>query len=298
MWSASSLPLRAWRGYLSLLSRRPLTTKCVTSGAIMLAGDAIQQGIEHRARQQEHEQAAAAAATTVAYAAAAPVPAAPASGCSADGSCPLPPRASRSSAAAAPLPPPSFLSSYDVPRSVRSGLFGALAVGPIFHVWFNRLDRWIPGGGVRAVAGKLVLDQALMAPLFTVFYFATMGVMEGRSREQIWQKIRVATGPTLLANYAIFPAAQAANFAFVPERLRVLVLNAGGLVYNVVLSKYNAQALAEDAVHHQPHASAMALPVATATPLAAAVAAAPAHSGTPAASAAARQEAQRERPQR
>jgi hypothetical protein len=267
MWSSASLGTRAWRGYLNLLQRRPLTTKCVTSGIIMVAGDAIQQAIEHRARQQDQLQewaqqqlqlqhktsAAASAALSVAHTAASPV-------------SPVPATTSSPSASPSFPPPslPSFVSSYDVPRSLRSGLFGALAVGPIFHVWFRRLDIWFPGSAWKPVSKKLALDQLVMAPLFTSFYFVAMGGMEQRSSDEIARKVSQALWPTLLANWAIFPLAQGVNFAFVPERLRVLVLNAGGLVYNVYLSKYNAAALAEEADAHHPHVSAVAVPVATA----------------------------------
>lgn len=92
----------------------------------------------------------------------------------------------------------------------------------------------------RPVATKLLLDQGVMAPVFTSFYFVCMGLMEGCTPSQIRRKLEVGLAPTLVANYAIFPVAQGINFAFVPERLRVLVLNAGGLLYNVYLSKYNA----------------------------------------------------------
>lgn len=183
--------------------------RCVTSGLIMVAGDGIQQGIEYRGRVSDHAAAVAAAA---------------------HGTIAVPPAM------------PSFRDSYDVPRSFRSGLFGALAVGPIFHVWFRALDRLVPGSALKPVAYKMLLDQAVMAPIFTVFYFAAMGVLEGKSPAQIESKIRVATWPTLVANYCIFPVSQFANFYYVPQHLRVLVLNAGGLVYNVYLSKYNAAA--------------------------------------------------------
>ena len=220
-----------WRGYLHLLETRPLTTKCTTSGLIMVAGDAIQQGIEYRTKIKEHEAKYGCANSILSSTATAHS--------EAGRSIPIPP-ASLSLSLSHPTFP-SFRSSYDVPRSIRSGLFGAFAVGPIFHVWFRALDRMIPGSGFAPVMKKMLIDQGFMAPVFTVFYFATMGLMEQKTPAQIRDKIEHATIPTLIANYCIFPFSQAVNFAFVPERLRVLVLNAGGLVYNVYLSRYNAE---------------------------------------------------------
>lgn len=260
-----------WRSYLALLDRRPLPTKCITSGLIMLAGDAIQQAFEHRGRLIDHESATAAAA--IAHAAADAAAAASAANCTENGECALPPRRPRPVAVG---PAPTYLGSYDVARSVRSGVFGALAVGPIFHVWFRSLDRIFPGSTFRPVAKKMLLDQGFMAPVFTVFYFGVMGVMERRPVEEIKHKIAVATGPTLLANYCIFPASQFLNFMFVPPQLRVLVLNAGGLVYNVYLSKYNAAAESlgkekeKQAVQEQQQEEKHTSPIATAAQTAAA----------------------------
>lgn len=234
-----------WRAYLGLLARRPLPTKCITSGLIMAAGDAIQQTIEMRAEAAEQRAAAAAAsAAAAAYveaAASSAAVSAPSAAveCTPDGCCALPPRRPQPVAAAplAPVAPPSF----DVARCTRSGVFGALAVGPVFHVWFRTLDRLFPGSGSRQVLSKLAWDQLAMAPVFTSFYFAGMGAMEGASLSEIQSRWSHGFGPTLAANYMIFPLAQGINFAFVPLHLQVLVLNAGGLAYNVVLSKYNAQ---------------------------------------------------------
>lgn len=102
-----------WRGYLNLLDRRPIFTKCTTSGIIMVAGDTIQQGIEYRTRYQEyqtkHQQQHTLAAES------------------------------------RPIPSlPSFVESYDIPRSIRSGVFGALAVGPVSRR--TRRTRTTPDG--------------------------------------------------------------------------------------------------------------------------------------------------------
>lgn len=38
-----------WQRYLQLLVEKPYTTKTVTATTIMIGGDAISQGIEHKA---------------------------------------------------------------------------------------------------------------------------------------------------------------------------------------------------------------------------------------------------------
>ncbi len=43
-----------------------------------------------------------------------------------------------------------------------------------------------------------------MAPVFTVAFFAMMGVLEGRTTQDITQRIRDLSLPTLLANYSMF----------------------------------------------------------------------------------------------
>jgi hypothetical protein len=46
----------------------------------------------------------------------------------------------------------------DTARLARMAAWGAIFT-PFAHVWYNALDKMIPGSGVAVVAGKVVADQ-------------------------------------------------------------------------------------------------------------------------------------------
>ena len=50
------------------------------------------------------------------------------------------------------------LTSLDVPRLTRMAAWGAIFT-PFAHLWYNKLDKMVPGSGVTVVASKVVLDQ-------------------------------------------------------------------------------------------------------------------------------------------
>lgn len=87
----------------------------------------------------------------------------------------------------------------------------------------------------QAVVAKMVLDQLLTSPIMTMFFFMVMRCCDGRSDDALayaWSKL----GPTLKANYTLWPAALLVNFAFVPCELRVLYCNVVGLAWAAILS--------------------------------------------------------------
>ena len=126
--------------YLRWLAEHPYKTKMVTSGALCFLGDMIQQGIEHRAATKSFQQ-----------------------------------RQQQQQNASQLQKAPSF--ALDWPRATRMGAFGMFFIGPLFHNWFSVLEKLLPGGGARAVLGKLAIDQLCMAPAFTVSFFAIMGAL-------------------------------------------------------------------------------------------------------------------------
>jgi len=130
-----------------------------------------------------------------------------------------------------------FSNYYNPYRSARMGIFGTCFIGPVFHRWFNVLERLVPGSSPRAAFTKMAIDQLGMAPVFTVTFFSAMGAMEGQSPSQIITKVKEATWPALLINWSVWPAAQLINFKVMPIQWRVLWMNTVGLGMNVVLSK-------------------------------------------------------------
>ncbi|KAF8063701.1 SYM1 [Scenedesmus sp. PABB004] len=118
---------------------------------------------------------------------------------------------------------------YDGARMTRLCAYSALIGTPIGHYWFAFLDKCIFPGAPTApgtVLLKTLLDQGLMAPLGIAVFFVAMSLMEGRTPRDAAAAAAAKFRPTLLANYALWPAANLVNFAFVPPPQRILYCNA------------------------------------------------------------------------
>ena len=44
--------------------------------------------------------------------------------------------------------------------------------GPVSHVWYGYLDRWMPLANISTVLKKVLVDQAVGGPVFLAYFFA------------------------------------------------------------------------------------------------------------------------------
>ena len=44
--------------------------------------------------------------------------------------------------------------------------------GPVSHVWYGYLDRWMPLANISTVLKKVLVDQAVAGPVFLAYFFA------------------------------------------------------------------------------------------------------------------------------
>lgn len=72
---------------------------------------------------------------------------------------------------------------------------------------------------------KTLLDQTIMAPAGIGLFFYAMSLLEGSCPADAMIAARERFKPTLMANYALWPAANLINFAFVPPSQRILYVN-------------------------------------------------------------------------
>ena len=113
----------------------------------------------------------------------------------------------------------------DKRRSGNVALTGLL-LGPFCHYWYLYLDRWFPGRTFRIIVKKLIVDQIICSPVVIGSYLAITSWFEGRRGEALKREL-IEKGKTLYkADWAVWPAAQAFNFYFLPTRFRVLYDNA------------------------------------------------------------------------
>ena len=86
------------------------------------------------------------------------------------------------------------------------------------------------------------LSQAIFTPFFLVAFFGVQGALEGRTVQEIRDKI-VGTGPSAWRDgLMLWPAVSTVNFALVPLEYRALVGGVASLGWNTWLSYLNSRA--------------------------------------------------------
>lgn len=127
----------------------------------------------------------------------------------------------------------------DWARAARFAFFGLVLQAPWNHFYYQLLDGQIPPtvepftptNGI-----KVVIDQFIQAPIFTVLIFAFLGALEGKTLEAIQSQLKSDYKETLVANWKLWVPATAINIGFVPPLLRVLYLNGVFFFWSIYLS--------------------------------------------------------------
>ncbi|WVR07909.1 hypothetical protein IAU60_004952 [Kwoniella sp. DSM 27419] len=140
--------------------------------------------------------------------------------------------------------PTSPTPAYDPARTFRFAIYG-MAMGPLIGRWMRVLERSIPvrPGGSQTVqlAKRVFADQAVMAPFGMCLFVGTMGVMEGRTSDEISQKFSDMYMPALIANWKVWPLIQTINFKLMPIQYRVPFQSTCGIAWTLYLSLLNAK---------------------------------------------------------
>eukprot|EP01112_Ceratiomyxa_fruticulosa_P010589 TRINITY_DN2811_c0_g1_i1.p1 TRINITY_DN2811_c0_g1~~TRINITY_DN2811_c0_g1_i1.p1 ORF type:complete len:217 (-),score=47.88 TRINITY_DN2811_c0_g1_i1:122-772(-) len=125
----------------------------------------------------------------------------------------------------------------DFVRTLRFAGVGFCFSGPLLHLWYKALEKYVGGGNsTSSVVKKILLDQLVFTPPSFMGFVAVLGTLEGKKPEQIVNKIQQDMWNVLKVNWIIWPAAQYINFRFVPVDLRVLFVGAISLGWNSFLS--------------------------------------------------------------
>ncbi|XP_063224565.1 protein Mpv17 isoform X2 [Bacillus rossius redtenbacheri] len=128
------------------------------------------------------------------------------------------------------------LRNVDGARVLRFSSIG-VCIGPALLRWYGWLDRVAGPTGGRAVAGKVLLDQAVAAPAMLCAVLSAVSLLGGADLPGVAAKLRQDYVPVLLANYKVWPAVQLCNFTLVPLRYRVLVVQTVAVLWNTYLSR-------------------------------------------------------------
>ncbi|KAB2619261.1 protein SYM1-like [Pyrus ussuriensis x Pyrus communis] len=112
-----------------------------------------------------------------------------------------------------------------------TSLFGFGFVGPIGHLWYEGLDRYIRSRlllqpkSFRFVASKVAIDGFLFGPLDLLVFFTYMGFSAGKSFPQVKEDVKRDFLPAFVLEGGVWPIVQVVNFRFIPVRYQLLYVN-------------------------------------------------------------------------
>ncbi|GAN11049.1 protein sym1 [Mucor ambiguus] len=129
---------------------------------------------------------------------------------------------------------------HDFTRTFRMTAFGGIFAGPALSNWYRFIDKKVTTkNAFQGLATKVVLDQFIFAPFFIAAFFTGQGIFEGKSLQEIKDKLSSGYTTALVGNYKIWPAVQVVNFYFTPLNYRLMVTNVVALGWNAYLSTVN-----------------------------------------------------------
>jgi len=187
----------AWSSYNLALEEDPLITKSITAGVILGAADYVGQALERNTAMKN-----------------------------ADGNGSIDSESLSSQ-------------TVDYARVARFAFFGFILQAPWNHFYYLLLDGALPptADPFTATTGiKVIIDQFIQAPIFTIIIFAFLVFLEGKTLSSIKDQLDRDYKDTMLANWKLWVPATAINIAFCPPILRVLFLNCVFFFWSIFLS--------------------------------------------------------------
>jgi peroxisomal membrane protein 2 len=154
-------PVEAWDAYNEALVSNPLPVKSVTAGIILGAADLAGQTFEAL-------------------------------------------QATSSSSAATQQGESSKGRAIDWARAARFAVFGLVLQAPWNHFYYQILDGQIPPTPSEPFSQtnvvKIIIDQFVQAPIFTVLIFIFLGALEGKDAKAMQAQLKNDYKETILAN--------------------------------------------------------------------------------------------------
>ncbi|KAH8272265.1 hypothetical protein KR044_000022, partial [Drosophila immigrans] len=130
------------------------------------------------------------------------------------------------------------IKDYNVGRTARFSAIGFFICGPVLRRWYIKLDRLVTKDQprIKRSCKKVLLDQALFAPPFTLFLSYLVPFVNGERHSNIVQRIREEYFTIMQRSYMLWPLAQVVNFSLIPIGYQVLYVQIVAMVWNSYLS--------------------------------------------------------------
>lgn len=124
---------------------------------------------------------------------------------------------------------------YDKLGILRYAILGSCVLSPCLFQWYKWLDRTFVGVSLQTLGKKIFLDALFSCPFYAGFY-TSLGLMEGRCKEEIHLELESKFVKTLLFGQVFWIPCQFFNFVYIPSHLRVSYIAALTFVEFTALS--------------------------------------------------------------
>lgn len=128
------------------------------------------------------------------------------------------------------------MKDFDVPRLLRFGAIGGIFIGPVLRTWFGFLDSNFKGRSAIIVVKKVALDQLCFVPIFLGSLVSIIGLANGKSVDQVKEKLQADYKDIMITNYKIWPLVQTLNFSVVPVNYQVPLVQTVAIGWNTYMS--------------------------------------------------------------
>eukprot|EP01062_Namystynia_karyoxenos_P018402 TRINITY_DN16859_c0_g1_i2.p2 TRINITY_DN16859_c0_g1~~TRINITY_DN16859_c0_g1_i2.p2 ORF type:complete len:127 (+),score=35.49 TRINITY_DN16859_c0_g1_i2:271-651(+) len=122
--------------------------------------------------------------------------------------------------------------------------FGCAFSAPLAHVCWGWLEVVLPLRTIKHTAGKVLLDQIFLAPVWAVLYHCYLGCWALEAPQQLVRRIADRAPDTCVAVWRVWPAVHFVNFYFVSLHYRLLVTQLVNLVWLAAISTAGNRAVA------------------------------------------------------
>jgi len=110
---------------------------------------------------------------------------------------------------------------YDFGSLLRYAFIGSGILSPMLYGWYKILDKRMPGTSIATSIKKSVIDVVGCGiPYYSAFYCG-LSLLEGGSREQIYEDWKFKVLPTYLIGTVLWIPAQVINFKIISPQYRV-----------------------------------------------------------------------------
>ncbi len=135
---------------------------------------------------------------------------------------------------------------YQFDRTFRAALYGSFIFAPIGVNWYKLLTKinvrkaTAANKDIPNVITRVAADQFIWTPVGIPLYFTCMGLMEGKSTDEVKLSLDQKYLPTLFTNWTVWIPVQTINFMFNPPQYRLLTVNVVSIFWNCFLSYTNS----------------------------------------------------------